>query len=64
MNENIGRYVLIVFCFKNCSDLLLRKQCSNDREKLSKFKAKDCEFAKKLRSLNPFIQAVKDQCSF
>ena len=37
----------------------MRKKCSNDREKLLKFKAEGREFAKFLRSLEQFIQTVK-----
>ena len=29
----------MVFCYQNCSDLLLEKKCSSDREKLLKFEA-------------------------
>ena len=39
----------------------MRKNCSSDREKLLKFKAKGREFEKKLRSLEQFIQTVKGQ---
>ena len=38
--------------------------CSNDREKLLKFKAEGQEFAKFLRLLEQFIQAVKGQNKF
>ena len=31
-------------CFQNCSDLLLEKMCSSDREKLLKFKSEGLEF--------------------
>ena len=31
---------LLVFCYQNCSDLVWEKNCSSDREKLLKFKAK------------------------
>ena len=41
-----------------------RKNCSSDREKLSKFEAEGWEFAKFLRSLEQFIQTVKGQDSF
>ena len=41
----------------------MRKNCSSDREKLLKFEAKGREFAKILRSLEQFIQAVKGQNS-
>ena len=54
-----SKYIL-VFCFQNCSDLLWEKK-SSDREKRSKFEAKGQEFAKKLRSLEQFIQTVKGQ---
>ena len=39
----------------------MRKNCSSDREKLLKFKAEGREFAKFLRSLEQFIQTVKEQ---
>ena len=42
----------------------MRKNCSNDREKLLKFKAEGREFAKILRSLEQFIQTVKGQNNF
>ena len=34
----------LVFCYQNCSDLLFRKNCSSDREKLLKFEAEGREF--------------------
>ena len=40
----------------------MRKNCSSDREKLFKFEGR--EFAKFLRSLEQFIQAVKGQNNF
>ena len=42
----------------------MRKNCSTDREKLLKFEAEGGEFAKILRSLDQFIQAVKGQNNF
>ena len=42
----------------------MRKNCSNDREKLFKFKVEGLEFAKILRSLKQFIQIVKGQVNF
>ena len=42
----------------------VRKNCSSDREKLSKFEAEGREFAKFLRSLEQFIRAVKGQNNF
>jgi len=39
----------------------VRKKCSNDREIFLKFKADGREFAKTVRSLEQFIQTVKDQ---
>ena len=42
----------------------VRKNCSNDREKLFKFKVEGLEFAKFLRSLKQFIQIVKGQVNF
>jgi hypothetical protein len=37
----------------------VRKNCSNDRKKKLKFEAEGREFAKFLRSLEPFVQIVK-----
>ena len=45
----------------NCS---VRKKCFIDREKLLKSEAEGQEFAKFLRSLELFIQAVKGQNNF
>ena len=42
----------------------VRKNCSNDWEKLLKFEAEGREFAKFLRSLEQFIQTVKGQNNF
>ena len=42
---------VLVFCYKNCSDLLWEKRISSDREKL-------------LRSLEQFVQTVKGQKKF
>ena len=42
----------------------MRKKCSSDCEKLLKFEAEGQEFAKFLRSLEQFIQTVKDQNNF
>ena len=42
----------------------MRKKCSSDQEKLLKFEAEGREFAKFLRSLEQFIQAVKGQNVF
>ena len=42
----------------------MRKNCSSDREKLLKFEAEDREFAKILRSLEEFIQTMKDENNF
>ena len=39
----------------------MRKNCSTDREKLLKFEAEGREFEIYLRSLEQFIQTVKDQ---
>ena len=39
----------------------MRKNCYSDRENLLKFEAEGREFAKFLRSLEQFIQAVKGQ---
>ena len=42
----------------------MRKNCSNDREKLLQFEAEGQEFAKFLRSLGQFIQTEKGQNNF
>ena len=42
----------------------MRKKCSSDREKLSKFEAEGREFAKILRSLEQFVQTMKGQNNF
>ena len=42
----------------------VRKDCYSDWEKLLKFRAEGREFAKILRSLEQFIQAVKGQNNF
>ena len=42
----------------------VRKNCSSDREKLSKFEAENWELAKILTSLAQFIQAVNGQKNF
>ena len=55
-----------------CNDILLpklfrptvRKNCSSDLEKLSKFEAESREFANILRSLEQFIQTVESQNNF
>ena len=42
----------------------MRKKISSDREKLLKFEAEGQEFAKNLRSMEQFIQAMKGQNNF
>ena len=42
----------------------MRKKWSSDREKLLEFEAEGREFEKILRSLEHFIQTVKDQNNF
>ena len=42
----------------------MTKNCFGDREKLLKFNAEGQEFATFLRSLEQFIQTVKDQNNF
>ena len=54
----------MVFCYHNCIDLTVRKNCSSDQGKLLKFLAKDREFAKFLQLLEPFIQTMKGQNNF
>ena len=43
---------------------ILRKNCSSDKEKLLKSEAEGREFSKCFRSLQQFIQTVKDQNNF
>ena len=57
-------FLTMVFCYQNCSDLLWEKNCSSDWEKLLKFEAEGWEFAKRLRSLEQFVQIVKVQYNF
>ena len=45
----------MVFCYQNCSHLTVRKNCSRDREMLSR---------KFFRSLEQFIQTVKGHNNF
>ena len=54
----------MVFCYQNCFDHAVRKNCSSDQEKLLKFEAEGREFVKNLRSLQQFIQTVKGQNNF
>ena len=42
----------------------MRKNCSSDRAKLLKFEAEGRELAKRLTSLEQFIQIVKGQNNF
>ena len=42
----------------------MRKKCSSDQEKLSKFEVEGREFETILRSLEQFIQTVKGQNNF
>ena len=42
----------------------MRKNCSSEQEKLLKVEAEGREFSKFLRSLEQFIQTVKDQNNF
>ena len=52
MKENPPWTKIMVFCYQNCS---------SDQEIFLKFEAEGREFAKFLRSLEQFIQAVKGQ---
>ena len=69
-NRNItGIWVLLlpmVFC--NTKIVLtyctVRKNCFSDREKKMKFEAEGRELAKFLRSLEQFLQTVKDKNNF
>ena len=42
--ESQERNAHMVFCYQNCSDLLWKKKCSSDWEKLLKFEAEGWEF--------------------
>ena len=42
----------------------MRKNCSSDREFFLKFEAEGQEMAKKLRSVEQFIQTIKVQNNF
>ena len=44
----------MVFCYQNCSEPIVRKNCSSERAKVLKFEAEGREFAKILRSLEQF----------
>ena len=45
--------------YQNCSDLILEKNCSSDREKLLKLEAEGREFAKISRLLEQFLKQFK-----
>jgi hypothetical protein len=53
----------MVFCYQNCSDLLWEKIVLVVKKNFW-FKAEGREFAKVLRSLEQFIQTVKDPEQF
>ena len=60
MNSKVAKkvqkwYFLIKIVLTYCE----KKKRSSDPEKLLKFEAEDQEFARKLRSLEPFVQAAK-----
>ena len=54
----------MVFCYQNCSDLLWEKIVLVIEKELLKFEAEGQEFAIILKSLEQFIQTVKDQDNF
>jgi hypothetical protein len=54
----------MVFCYQNCSDLLLEKIVLVIEKKLLKFEAEGREFEFFLRLLEQFIQTVKGQNNF
>ena len=54
----------MVFYYQNCFEPTVRKNCFSDREKLLKFEDEGQEFARFLKSLEQFIQAVKGQKIF
>ena len=59
-NDSFGNGILLPKLFWPT----VRKNCSSDHKKLLKFEAEGQEFAKRLRSLEKFIQTVKGQKSF
>ena len=62
-NNTLNTFRGLVFCFENCSDLLLgEKYCSSYQVK--QFNAESREFAKNLRQLEQSIQTVKDHNTF
>ena len=46
----------MVFCYQNCSDRIVRRNCSSDCATLLKLEAEGQEFEKFLRPLEQFIQ--------
>ena len=54
----------MVFCYQNCSDLLLEKIVLVIEKKKLKFEAEGREFAKILTSLEQFVQMEKGQNNF
>ena len=51
----------MVFCYQNCSDLLTESIVLVIEKKLLKLEAEGREFEKILRSLEQFIQTVKER---
>ena len=64
INFQILVLIAMVFCYQNCSDLLLEKIVLVIGKKLLKFEAEGQELSKFLRSLEQFIQTVKGQNNF
>ena len=54
------KFVKMILCCQNCSDLLWEKKCSSDQEKLLKFEAAGRDFG----SLEQFALTVKGQTIF
>ena len=57
--QNLSLWCKLVFCFRNCSDLLFKK-CSIERDNVLKGQ----DFANSLRQIKQFIQTVKVQNIF
>jgi hypothetical protein len=57
--KTASRLIERVFCFQNCSDLLVRKNCSSDQEKVLKFKAEGRKFAKILTIYSNIERSVQ-----
>ena len=57
----LKKFMKLVFCYQNCSDLLWEKIVSSDWEKLLKFEAEGREFSNFLRSLEQFFSHSRSE---